>query len=192
MKSLIILGNDKIAGSVSEKILGLEDCIVYIDRSTGFSRVLKLLKRRVISIRLLAKMAACELLRDGCLPDAALPSLKSNGDLLQAISDHKPDRLILFRAGLIINKSVIATGVPVFNIHAAIVPDYGGIGSIDRAIKDRAFTQFASLHVVTTRIDEGEVVDRVTYELNPDYTYCQNEGIAYRAGQQLLLKAVGL
>lgn len=192
MRNLIILGNDKIAGVVSEQISRSENCIVYIDRSTGFSRILKLIKRRVISPILLVKMAACEMLRKGRRPDVAFPSIRSNEDLLQAILVHKPDRLILFRAGLIVNKGVIASGVPVFNIHAAIVPDYGGLGSIDKAIKDKAYDQYASLHIVTTRIDEGEVVDRISYRLNPEFSYCQNEDLAYRAGQQLLLKAIGL
>lgn len=192
VRNLIILGNDKIAGVVSEQICRSENCVVYIDRSTGFSRVLKLLKRRVISPILLAKMAVCEVLRKGRRPDVVFPSIRSNDDLLRAISVHKPDRLILFRAGLIINKSVIASGVPVFNIHAAIVPDYGGIGSIDKAIKDKAYDQYASVHIVTTRIDEGAVVDRISYKLNPEFSYCQNEAVAYRAGQQLLLRAIGV
>lgn len=191
MKNLIILGNDKIAGAVSEQIRKSENCVVYIDRSTGFSRILRLLKRRIISPVLLAKMVVCEVLRKGHKPDVVFPSIRSNDDLLRAISVNKPDRLILFRAGLIINKSVIASGVPVFNVHAAIVPDYGGIGSIDRAIKDKAYEQYASLHIVTTRIDEGEVVDRVSYKLNPTFCYCQNEDVAYEAGQELLLKAIG-
>ena len=192
MKNLIILGNDKIAGVVSEQICRSENCLVYIDRSTGFSRILKLLKTRAISPVLLAKMAACELLRKGRRPNVEFPSIRNNEDLLQAIFVHKPDRLILFRAGLIINKSVIASGVPVFNIHAATVPDYGGIGSIDRAIKDKAYDQYASLHIVTTRIDEGAVVDKIRYKLNPEFSYCQNEDVAYRAGQQLLLRAIGV
>ena len=192
MKNLIIIGNDKIAGGVSEQVSCSENCIVYVDKSTDLLRVLKLLRKRVISPALLAKMAVCEILRKGRRPNAMLPSIRNNDDLIQAIMVHKPDRLILFRAGLIVNRSVIAAGVPVFNIHAAIVPDYGGIGSIDRAIKDRACEQYASLHVVTTRIDEGEVIDKVEYRLNPEFTYFQNEGIAYRAAQQLLLKTIRL
>ena len=190
MKNLIIIGNDKIAGSISEQISSFGNCIVYVDKSTNISRILKLIKRRVISPVLLAKMVACEVLRKGERPNAALPSISKNEDLIQAIMEHKPDRLILFRAGLIVNERVISSGVPVLNIHAAIVPDYGGIGSIDRAIKSKAYAQHASLHVVTTRIDEGEVIDRVDYRLNPEFSYFQNEEVAYRAAQQLLLKAI--
>ena len=192
MKNLIVLGNDKISGAISDQIFRLESCVVYIDRSTNFTRVLKLLKRRVISLTLLAKMASCELLRQGRKPDASLPSIHKNEDLIQAIKNHRPDRLILFRAGLIIKKNVIATGIPILNIHAATVPDYGGIGSIDRALKNKAYKQFASLHIVTTRIDEGEVIDTVGYQLNPELTYCKNEETAYNAAQQLLLKTISI
>lgn len=190
MKNLIVIGNDKIAGGVSEQISNFANCIVYIDRSTDFSRVLRLLRRRIISPVLLAKMVACEVLRKGHRPNMKFPSIRHNEDLIRAIMVHKPDRLILFRAGLIVNRSVIAAGVPVFNIHAAIVPDYGGIGSIDRAIKAKAYEQYASLHVVTTRIDEGEVIDRIGYRLNPGSSYCQNEDVAYQAAQRLLLKTI--
>lgn len=190
MKNLIIIGNDKIAGGVSEQVSRLGSCIVYVDKSTNISRVIKLIKKRVISPTLLVKMIVCETLRKGGRPSAKLPSIHKNEDLLSAITTHNPDRLILFRAGLIVNSSVIAAGVPVLNIHAAIVPDYGGIGSIERAIKSKAYAQHASLHVVTTRIDEGEVIDRVDYQLDPDLSYFQNEEVAYRAAQQLLLKTI--
>lgn len=190
MKNLIIIGNDKIAGGISEQVSKFESCIVYVDKSTNISRIIKLIKRRVISPALLTKMVVCEALRKGERPSAKFPSIHKNEDLLSAIAAHNPGRLILFRAGLIVNSSVIAAGVPVLNIHAAIVPDFGGIGSIDRAIKSRAYAQYASLHVVTTRIDEGEIIDRVDYQLDPELSYFQNEEVAYRAAQQLLLKVI--
>jgi len=190
MKSLVVIGNDKISGCVSEQILDYASCIVYIDKSTNFYRVLKLLRKRVISPILLGKMVICEVLRSGRKPDKMFPAIHNNEDLLQAIKEHEPDRLILFRAGLIVNRKVIDTGVTVLNIHAAIVPDYGGIGSIYRAIKDGAYEQHASLHVVTSQIDKGEVIDRIKYQLSPGFTYCQNEGVAYRAAQKLLLKTI--
>lgn len=190
MKNLIIIGNDKIAGGISGQVSNLEGCIVYVDKSTNISRVIKLIKRRVISPALLVKMIVCETLRKGKRPSARLPSIHKNEDLLSAIAMHNPDRLILFRAGLIVNSSVIAAGVPVLNIHAAVVPDYGGIGSIERAIKSKAYAQHASLHVVTARIDEGEVIDRVDYQLDPEFSYFQNEEVAYRAAQQLLFKTI--
>lgn len=190
IKNLIIIGNDKITGEVSRLIRDDETCILYVDKSSGPFRVFRLIWRRVLTPDLFIKMMLSELLRKGFKPDKKLPSISNNRDLLQVISDSKPERLILFRAGLIVNKSVIATGVPILNIHAATVPDYGGIGSIDRAIKDKAYDQFASLHVVTVRIDEGEVIDRVAYQLNSDFSYSQNENVAYKAAIRLLMKTI--
>lgn len=190
MRTIIVIGNDKIAGRVSEQVSGHDNCFIYIDKSTNISRALKLITKRVISPVLLAKMLICEVLRSGCKANKSFPSIRHNDDLMQAIETHQPERLLLFRAGLIVNKKVINSGVPVLNIHAAIVPDYGGIGSIARAIKDQAYEQYASLHVVTTQIDKGEVIDRIAYRLDPGLTYCQNEEVAYRAAQQLLLKTI--
>jgi len=190
IKNLIVIGNDKISGKVVKKIFNDEECIIYVDKSTGISRVIRLLLANVISPFLIMKMLVSELLRKGHRPDIKFLSIRHNDDLLRVISKHKPARLILFRAGLIINKSVLEAGVPILNIHAAMVPDYGGIGSISRAIKDGAYDQYASLHVVTAQIDKGEVIDKVSYRLNPHFSYCQNEAVAYRAAQQLFLKTI--
>lgn len=190
IKNLLIIGNDKIAGEVSRKISSDRNCIVYIDKSSGFFRVMKLLKKRVLSPTLLMKMFFCELLRKGNKPNIEFQSIRHHEDLLKAVAEHKPDRLILFRAGLIVNKSIIDTGIPILNIHAATIPDYGGIGSIARAIKDKAYNQNASLHVVTKRIDDGEVIDCIAYTLSPTLSYCQNENVAYKAAQQLFLETI--
>lgn len=192
MKTLVILGNDKIAGGVSERVSGAAECVVYIDRTTNLSRVIKLIRKRAISPILLAKMFLCELFRKGARPDRRFPFVSSNKDIMNAIAEHRPDRLLLFRAGLIINSDVIDTRIPVFNVHAAIVPDFGGIGSIDRALRSGVYKQYASLHVVTKRIDEGEVVDKYPYLLDPELCYCKNELLAYQAGQNLLLKTIGV
>ena len=101
-------------------------------------------------------------------------------------------KIILFRAGLIIRKSVIETGIQIFNVHAAKVPEYGGIGSINCALQDEAFDQFACFHRVTDKIDDGEVVDRESYTLSPDEPYYVNEDIAYEAATCLLLRNVEL
>lgn len=192
IKNLVILGDDKIAGAVSKQISEAENCIVYIDRSRNIPRILKLIKRKVLSPVLMAKMVISEILRSGRRPEESLPSIRNNQDLLQAITKNQPERIILFRAGLIININIIESGVPILNIHAATIPDYGGIGSIERAIRDRAYSQYASMHKVTVSIDEGEVIDKIRYQLNPKLSYFQNEFSAYLAAQELLLKTLSI
>jgi folate-dependent phosphoribosylglycinamide formyltransferase PurN len=190
MKTLIILGDDKITGVAAKKIHKNSENIIYIDRSNNIHRIIKLLKKGVLSPLLLAKMIASQLTHHGKRPTKDIPGITSNSDLLNIISILEPDRIMLFRAGLIINEKVLNTGIPILNIHAATVPAYGGIGSIDKAIKDKAYRQHACLHIVTSKIDQGRILDKECYQLDPHENYCENERIAYRAALILLLRAI--
>jgi len=135
-------------------------------------------------------MIYCELSREGLKPSSDIPSINTNSEFLRVIDELKPDRIILFRAGLIINKKIINSGIHIMNIHAAKIPDFGGIGSIHRAIQSGAYSQFASLHVITSRIDKGQVLDFEEYNLDPYLSYCNNEMKAYQAGKKLLLRTI--
>jgi len=191
MRTLIILGSDKIAGSAAAKIDKMqEDSKIVIDRSTNFLRVKKLLQSGALSPILVCKMACCEVMRRDKRPSMNLQGISSNSELLKVIIEFEPDRLILFRAGLIISKKILETSVPVLNIHAATVPDFGGIGSINKALESNAYDQNACLHVVTSRIDEGRVLDKENYTLDPSGSYCSNEAIAYKAAETLLIRSL--
>jgi folate-dependent phosphoribosylglycinamide formyltransferase PurN len=135
-------------------------------------------------------MFLCEQLRSRVATTVVNQSLKSNQDLLDVIKDLSPDRVVLFRAGLILNREIISSGPQILNIHAASVPQYGGIGSIYRALRKGAFEQSASLHVVTEEIDRGEVLDEERYVLIPGLGYCANERIAYEAATNLLIRTL--
>jgi len=189
---MVILGNDKIAASarkISE--LASPNIFLVVDKSTNIKRVFRLVVKGRLSFVLLLKMLLCEIHRP-TFPSSTGPSLevKNNKDLLSAIDKYKPSRIILFRAGLIISKEVIARGVPLMNIHCAKVPEYGGIGSIQCALNDGAFSQCAALHQVTTTIDQGMVFDEEPYTLDPSKSYCSNENTAYLAGVTLLRRCL--
>jgi len=190
MSKLVILGNDKIGGLAYKKLHNLSDSNIYIDKSANLRRIFILLLKKRINIRLVCKMIVSEFMRSGNRPPKNSLSLNDNNDLLNVIKQGNYSKILLFRAGLIINKSVIDTGLPILNIHAAKVPDFGGIGSIDRALRNKAFNQFASLHVVTTKIDEGEVIDKEHFVLDPEKSYFENERLAYDAAICLLLRVV--
>ena len=81
-------------------------------------------------------------------------------------------------------------GIPIYNIHAARVPEYGGLGSIARALKDGALEQFASLHEVTSKIDEGKLLDTENFLLSPKASYFENEQTAYSAAIRLLMRRI--
>lgn len=190
MSTIVILGNDKIGGKAYGEINSIRGIEIFIDRSTSIKRILTLIKKNKLSILLAVKMGLSELMRSGEKPKSDLLEIKNNHDLLEIIKTFEPSRLVLFRAGLIIDKSVIDTGVKILNIHAARVPDYGGIGSIQRALRDESFEQCASLHIVTSKIDDGEVVDTEDFILDPQSSYFQNESIAYQAAIKLLIRSL--
>jgi methionyl-tRNA formyltransferase len=192
MKTMLILGGDRVACSILASLAPSHDLMVVIDKSTSVKRVLRLVAKRKIGLLLLMKMITCELKRKR--PHVSLSKLKtikSNSDLLRIIDEVKPQRIILFRAGLVISGDVIAKGIPLMNIHCAKIPEYGGLGSIERAIRHKAVGQFATLHQVTTTIDQGDVLDVEPFFLDINKSYCHNENVAYRAGIRLLSRHIG-
>lgn len=187
-KRFLIVGNDKFGNMALKANHKHDKVFIFVDHSTSLFRIFKLLKRGVISFPLISKIFYCESVRNGCKPDNSCPSIKCNNDLIKLIDEFRPDEVILYRAGLIINSAVLGMNSKILNIHCARLPDYGGIGTISRALKDKQFNQCATLHIVTKRIDEGEILFTEPYQLDPYSCYCKNENIAYSAGLSLLEK----
>jgi methionyl-tRNA formyltransferase len=191
MKRILVLGNDKLGGQALRVLQSLPQTaeIFYcVDRSTNIKRIVRLISKRSISPFLVAKMLLCEIARPGKKPPTSVPSIIGNNQLADLINAELPHEVILFRAGLIINAHVLAQGVRILNLHCSRLPDYGGIGTIARALKDKEYEQAACLHIVTSRIDDGEVIEKMPYRLNPLGTYFLNEMIAYNTGIKLLVE----
>jgi len=192
INTMLIVGDDKIAAKALEKIEKSSKALLIVkDKSTNVTRVLRLLIKKRMSTILLWKMVRCELKRKKM--NDTLPinnKILNNRELIDIIDQYSPARIVLFRAGLLINKEVISKGVPLMNIHCAKIPEYGGLGSIHCALKDKAYKQCATLHQVTVSIDSGEIYDIEPYILNPEFSYCQNETIAYDAGIRLLQRTL--
>lgn len=189
---MLILGGDRIAEKALENLKESDSLVIIVDRSTSIRRVAKLIFGKRLSFVLILKMIICEYRRgSSAVPSVSYPGIANNKDLLVLLNKHKPDRVVLFRAGLVINKPTISQGIPLLNIHCANVPEYGGLGSIARALKDSALKQNATLHQVTTTIDEGQVFDLEPFRLSASRSYCQNEDIAYQAGLKLLYRTIG-
>ena len=160
MKTMLILGNDRIAKNAINEFSQINSIITIIDKSTSLKRLFKLLLNRKLKLSLIIKMIHCEYKREPKrLGSNEYLSIRNNKDLLRIINETQPNKIILFRAGLIINNSIINTKVPLMNIHCARVPEYGGIGSIYRALKNKDINQCATLHQVTETIDKGKVYD---------------------------------
>tara|TARA_B100001093_G_C26772413_1_gene990822 strand:- start:738 stop:1343 length:606 start_codon:yes stop_codon:yes gene_type:complete len=187
---LVILGNDKLGGLALSKIDHQDRLHLQIDRSSNYRRVIRLVGKGVISIDLVIKMFLSEYKRRGQKPSGNYHGIQRNSDLIRSLSTLKPTEVVLFRAGLIINKEVLGMGIPIYNIHAARVPEYGGLGSIARALKDGALEQFASLHTVTSKIDEGKLLDSENFLLSQKASYFENEQTAYSAAICVLIRRI--
>ncbi len=192
LNTLVILGNDRIAyQALKNQNFFSNKPIVAIDRSTNFYRVMRLIFKKRLPLHLVVKMMFCEKRRERDTQlNLSFPIIRNNKDLLSLIKKYNPTRIILFRAGLVINKQIISIGIPLLNIHCANIPEYGGLGSIYRALKNKSIHQHATLHQVTKTIDDGFVFDTEPYLLDEKLSYCHNEDIAYQAGLRLLIRTV--
>ncbi len=184
---LLVISSDKIAARAIATVSVPRNVKIVVDRSASSKRVVKLIRKGSLTIPLIIKMILAELRR----PRFATfyqkyYEIRSNKDLIDIISREKCSTILLFRAGLIINKKVLAATERVLNIHSASLPKYGGLGVLQRAINDKAWEQNSTLHIVSTAIDEGEVLDVEPYTLHPDNSYYANEEVAYAAGAKLL------
>tara|TARA_B100000927_G_scaffold249679_1_gene213811 strand:- start:1342 stop:1917 length:576 start_codon:yes stop_codon:yes gene_type:complete len=190
LKTILILGNDKLGGRAYERLPHNDHLKVLIDRSTNLKRVLRLLLKRILPFSLFLKMIVAEYFRAGSKPAKSLSGISENSELLRIMNEFKPNRVLLYRAGLIVNKSVLDAGLKILNVHAAKVPEYGGIGSLHKALLDKALEQYASLHEVTVKIDQGQLVDTEKFTLDANLSYSENERIAYDASLRLLLRNI--
>lgn len=183
---LLVVGHDKTGLALATRAAGIPDLAVYADVSGDYRRVLKLLRNKRLPVMGLARMIWAEWWRPHP-PHAEIPELRTNREILSLIANGV-QTVFLFRAGLIVNREVLASGAAIFNVHCASLRGYGGIGAIQRALNDQAYDQVATLHRVTARIDEGEVISTLPYRLDPRRSYRANEDAAYEAGQALILR----
>jgi methionyl-tRNA formyltransferase len=184
---MLIVGDDKIGRKLLSLLNIGDDWIVVKDKSSSPKRIFKLLQKGVLKPTVLVKMVFAEVLRRD-YKGIHCRFVKSNQDILRLLEENKLTEILMFRAGLIINRRILSAGIPVKNIHCARIPDFGGIGSIHKALAAAAYDQEATLHRVTERIDDGEILDTEPFILGPNLSYRENEDIAYEAGIRLALR----
>lgn len=184
MKTLLLVGDDKIGRALLARIPpGVETAL---DRSSNWRRAARVALKGAVSLAALWLMWRAESRRRDTRT-GPFPSVRSNAELLKRVRQARTDRLFLFRAGLIVNRELLAAVPEVLNIHCARLPEYGGLGAIYSALRRADYGQCATMHRVTARIDAGEVVATLPYVLDPARSYFENEQIAYEAGMRLLL-----
>jgi folate-dependent phosphoribosylglycinamide formyltransferase PurN len=187
MTVLLVMSSDKIAARALATVSVPRNVKIVVDRSGSGKRVMKLIRKGSLTIPLIIKMMLAEFRRPRFATFHRKDyEIRSNKDLIDIIGRENCKTILLFRAGLIINKKVLDAAERVLNIHSASLPKYGGLGVLQRAINDHAWEQKSTLHIVSTAIDEGEVLDVEPYTLHPDNSYFANEEVAYTAGAKLL------
>ena len=181
MKILLLVGNDKLGRRFIHSINNSKYLIV-IDKSSSLKRVMKLVLKRVINLSLVFKMLLAEILRKDTMLPVEFDAIHSNNELLELIKKNNVSKVVIFRGGLIINKKLLSQGIDILNIHCAKIPEYGGLGVIQRALDDQKYEQEATLYKITEKIDDGEVIATKKYTLNPKESYKFNEDLAYDTG----------
>lgn len=186
-KRVLIIGDDKMGHwAVKEINKQCPETIIYLNRSVDRTRIVKLLKKRIISLPELFKMGWAELTRkDVSIPD--YPIISNNNDVRAMVESELADEVICFRAGLVLNKTTLALSPQFLNVHYADLPEWGGLGAIARSLNAGCYEQKACLHEMVGEIDAGEVYRREPYHLDPKAGYKQNEDNAFQAGLRLLI-----
>lgn len=182
---LFVIGNDRISKSFVHSRTLPPNTELVVDRSANIARVFRLLYRGSLTPKVVLRMAWAEFLRPDPGPVEGL-EVRSSAELAIMAKERKPSEILLFRAGIIVKRDLLNLGIPIYNVHSARLPEYGGLGTISRALADGAYDQQATLHRVNEKIDAGEVLDTEPYRLDPDLSYGANEAIAYGAGMKLL------
>jgi len=187
MNILLVVGNDKLGRKLISKIADIDDIHIVLDCSSNLKRILKILLKGILPFRYLSKMFLAEITRED-YKIRAKEKIYNNDDLLRIIHATEIKRIYLFRAGLIVNRQILQTGVEIRNVHCATIPRYGGLGSIAKALEESKYDLQATLHRVTEKIDDdAEIYATKSYKLQKEISYRDNEDIAYDAGIELLL-----
>lgn len=193
-KILCITSNDAWGAQAARLGARYTNVLVARDvRSLSISRVLKLLFKREHACARESSLRLSTVFRQlGAMlqrvkePCSFAAEVACSADILRICQIENASVVILFRAGIYINRQLLETVPQVFNIHCADIYRYGGLNAIGRIRANKERRQWATLHRVTPRIDEGPVVALKEYRLNPAMAYCSMEDAAYHAGLLLL------
>jgi hypothetical protein len=185
MNTLLLVGDDKIGRSLLARLP--PGVATALDRSSNWRRAARVLLKGSLSPAALWMMWRAESRRRDTRAGASA-AVRTSGELLALVRQAGVERLILFRAGLIVSRDLLSAAREVLNVHCARLPDYGGLGAIHRALKQGDYRQCATMHRVIERIDAGAVVATLPYVLDPARSYFDNEELAYEAGMKLLLE----
>ena len=183
--TFLILSDDRYNRNIINKN-DFKNTVIIIDKSNSFMRIIRLLLKRKLDLILVFKMVCAELYRKKSTLEKKVSIIQTNQDLIKLYSTFKPENIYLFRTSLILRGKILESDVNLYNIHCASLPDFGGLGAINRAINERKFNQNATMHVVSEKVDEGLIIDIEQLELDEKLSYRKNQEISFDAGLTML------
>lgn len=186
----VLLGDDRIGRQAAVRLAARHPQMpMAFNRSAEPRRIVRLLRKRRIALSDLVVMALAEWRRPS-IPRPLLPGINDNATLLAWLASTRPRAVVCFRAGLLISPAALAAGVPFYNVHAADLPEFGGLGAIARSLRAGRREGWACLYQMVARIDAGDVLEREGYKLDVADGYAANEERAYAAAECLLWRAL--
>lgn len=102
-------------------------------------------------------------------------------------ADHAPDLVISFLNGYVVKRGLLdAASGRAFNVHPA-PPEYPGRDPWHFAYYDRFPRAGATLHRMTAKVDEGEILDVAECEFDPSFTVVDYRNLCHQLAVSLLL-----
>lgn len=99
----------------------------------------------------------------------------------EVVSSHREDRFLnvfeeegvsravaLGYRRLFSGKFLERTSVEMYNIHPSLLPRFKGLDVYRRVLESNVDVSGATLHRIVEEMDEGEVIDRITYDVPED------------------------
>ncbi len=188
-KVFLLVSSGRVTEILAQSIIAgfpRENFVVLLDQTTGLRKLFNLLKKNVIKLPWLLRQFIAQKRQEREISGEgeidADHVINSAADLEKAAALYPTiDTLLAFRAGLVVNRRILEQ-IVCYNMHYARLPDYPGLGAVAKALSACDWDQEATVHLMSTKIDEGATVYAERYKLEPAYPYWQNELIAARAG----------
>lgn len=188
---ILISGDDASKKLAAEFLKDFErkSYLLVEDHTMSVDKIWRLLKKRRIGFLWLIRQYFSSKRQQNALskhseisPDLCINSHKEFSDYI-ALHPNL-DMLFAFRAGLVLQKSLLSK-IKCINTHYARLPEYGGLGAISKALKNKDYDQQATIHQMTSEIDKGEIYLTHDYTLDSGEPYWKNELKAAYAGVEV-------
>ncbi len=109
--------------------------------------------------------------------------------LIEVIEECQPDMIISVLYPKIVAKEIIEK-IPCFNLHCAPLPEYAGWNSTLWAILNEEETFGATLHEMSTNVDEGNVIHKGSFPIPRQVTNIELYQLAHEDGYRIFCENI--